>query len=99
MLIIALKTRGHYLLPREAAPAWEVFEEMQQRGVLPDSVTYNSLITLCARSQRPDAARALQCLEEMGQIGIPITDVTLSALAQCLGRANQVRVATLAISA
>ena len=60
---------------------------MIARGVPPDEVTYNSLIAHCARSMKPDVARALAVLAEMDALGVPVTDVTLSALAQVFGRA------------
>ena len=83
------KTRGQHLLPKEAAPAWEAFEEMQARGIAPDAVTYNSLIALCGRTSRPEVERALRLLAEMDEIGVPITDVTASATMQVLGRAHE----------
>jgi pentatricopeptide repeat protein len=84
------KTRGEHLKPHEASPAWLVFEEMQQRGIIPDEVTYNSLISLCARLARPDVERALGLLREMEAVAVPISSVTISALMQVLGRANMV---------
>ena len=83
------KGRGQTLLPSEAEPAWLAFDEMQQRGVIPDEITYNSLISMCARLMRPDVPRALELMSEMEAIGIPVSGVTLASLMQVLGRANQ----------
>ena len=84
------KVRGQMLRNHEAAPAWEVFEEMQQRGIAPDEITYNSLISLCARMTKPDVARAIEIRQEMDAVGVPVTEVTLSALSAVYGRANAV---------
>ena len=70
------KGRGQTLLPSEAEPAWLAFDEMQQRGVIPDEITYNSLISMCARLMRPDVPRALELMSEMEAIGIPVSGVT-----------------------
>lgn len=87
------KQRHQYLTPAEAAPPWEIFGEMQNRGVEPDDVTYNSLISLCSRTLKPDVTRALSMLREMSAVGVPPSDVTLCALTQSLGRANNIELA------
>lgn len=56
-------------------------------------MTYNSLISLCSRTLKPDVARALSTLREMSAVGVPPSDVTLSALTQSLGRANNIELA------
>jgi len=93
------KNRGAYLAPAEAAPSWEVFSEMFERAIAPDHVTYNSLISLCSRTKRPDVTRALAALDEMEAVGIPIGAVTLSCLSQVLGRANMIAAARERITA
>lgn len=87
------KMKGQHLTPSEAAPPWEVFGEMQMRGIEADEITYNSLISLCGRTLKPDVARALSTLREMEAVGIAPTDVTLCALTQSLGRANNIELA------
>ena len=81
------------LSPSEAAPAWRTYDEMIASGVEPDQRTYNSLITLCGRTHKPDVMRALSTIREMDAVGIPISDITISALTQVLGRAGNLSLA------
>lgn len=35
----------------------EVFQAMQQQGVVPDAITYHALISACQKSKQPEQTR------------------------------------------
>lgn len=87
------RTKRNMLQPADVLPAWECFREMQELGVQPTTVTYNSLITMCSRLFKPDVARAVSLYRQMRLGGVEVTEVTLCALMQVLGRAKDVPLA------
>lgn len=56
-----------------------------QHPFTPYQVTYNSLISLCNRTRSPDVRRAEMILAEMQAVGVPPSNVTVSALMQARG--------------
>ena len=83
------KPLGFHLTPAEAAPAWAAWEEMRDLGVQPDEVSFNSMLTVCAKAILPDPTRALELLDEMKEIGVAPSAVTATVLMQVFGRANR----------
>jgi len=72
----------------QVADSWSIFSQMVERGVMPDEVTYNSLISICGRSRSADVKRAEMVMAEMDAVGIAPTKVTAAALMQVYGRAE-----------
>ena len=59
---------------------------MQQQGVVPDVITYNSLISACAKGKQPK--RALEVVSVIQQQGVVFEVVTYSALISACDRSE-----------
>jgi pentatricopeptide repeat domain-containing protein 1 len=65
---------------RQLQEALQLFAEMQDEGIKPDSITYNALMKACISSGTLD--KAMQLFKEMQQRGVKPTVVTFNTLLQ-----------------
>jgi pentatricopeptide repeat protein len=61
-------------------------ETMREDGVLPDVVTYSTVINACENARQLDAA--LQVYEDMRLAGVPPNDYTFRSLIRCMPPAS-----------
>ncbi|EXB29541.1 hypothetical protein L484_010599 [Morus notabilis] len=71
--------------------AEKLFDEMLERGVKPDNVTFSTMISCARVSYLPD--KAVEWFEKMGTFGCDPDDVTYSAMIDAYGRAGNVDMA------
>lgn len=76
---------------REYEKAEKLFDEMLQRGVKPDNVTFSTIIS-CARVSNLHM-KAVEWFEKMPSFGCEPDDVTYSAMIDAYGRAGNVDMA------
>ena len=58
--------------------ALEIFDMMQQQGIVPNVITYNALISAFEKGKQPE--RALEIFDQMQQQGIVPDIITYNAL-------------------
>ncbi|CAM8896396.1 unnamed protein product [Rhodiola kirilowii] len=68
--------------------AEKVFEEMLERNVVPDNVTFSTIISCARMSYLPE--KAVEWFEKMSQFGCDPDEVTYSAMIDAYGRAGNV---------
>ncbi|KMT04373.1 hypothetical protein BVRB_8g184460 [Beta vulgaris subsp. vulgaris] len=73
---------------RDLERAEKLFDEMQQRGVKPDNVTFSTIISCCRVCYLPH--KAVEWFEKMPVFGCNPDDVTYSAMIDAYGRAGNV---------
>lgn len=73
---------------RELDSAEKLFDEMLQRGVKPDNVTFSTIISCCRICNLPH--KAVEWFEKMPAFGCDPDDVTYSAMIDAYGRAGNV---------
>ncbi|XP_021719834.1 pentatricopeptide repeat-containing protein At4g16390, chloroplastic-like [Chenopodium quinoa] len=73
---------------RELDRAEKLFDEMLQRGVKPDNVTFSTIISCCRLCYLPH--KAVEWFEKMPAFGCDPDDVTYSAMIDAYGRAGNV---------
>lgn len=71
--------------------AEKLFDEMLQRGITPDNVTFSTLIGCCRMRSLP--GKAVEWFEKMPTFGIEPDDVTYAVMIDCYGRAGNVEMA------
>lgn len=71
--------------------AENLFDEMLQRGVKPDNVTFSTIISCCRICSMP--AKAVEWFEKMPSYGVEPDDVTYSVMIDAYGRAGNVEMA------
>ncbi|CAO2842406.1 unnamed protein product [Amaranthus hypochondriacus] len=71
--------------------AEKVFDEMIERGVKPDNVTFSTIISCCRMCNLPH--KAVEYFEKMPAFGCNPDDVTYSAMIDAYGRAGNVDMA------
>ncbi|XP_060667211.1 pentatricopeptide repeat-containing protein At4g16390, chloroplastic-like [Ziziphus jujuba] len=71
--------------------AEKLFDEMLERGVKPDNVTFSTMIRYARMSSFPD--KAVEWFEKMPTFGCDPDDVTYSAMIDAYGRAGNVDMA------
>ncbi|KAH7545374.1 pentatricopeptide repeat-containing protein At4g16390, chloroplastic [Ziziphus jujuba] len=71
--------------------AEKLFDEMLERGVKPDNVTFSTMISCARMSSFPD--KAVEWFEKMPTFGCDPDDVTYSAMIDAYGRAGNVDMA------
>ncbi|KAI3745441.1 hypothetical protein L1987_58553 [Smallanthus sonchifolius] len=71
--------------------AEKVFDEMLQRGVVPDNVTFSTIIG-CFR-MRSLPGKAVEWFEKMPAFGVQPDDVTYAVMIDCYGRVGNVEMA------
>jgi len=71
--------------------AEKVFDEMLQRGITPDNVTFSTIIG-CSR-MRSLPGKAVEWFEKMPKFGIQPDDVTYAVMIDCYGRVGNVEMA------
>ncbi|KAK1424503.1 hypothetical protein QVD17_19833 [Tagetes erecta] len=71
--------------------AEKVFDEMLQRGLTPDNVTFSTIIG-CSR-MRSLPGKAVEWFEKMPKFGIQPDDVTYAVMIDCYGRVGNVEMA------
>ncbi|CAN6690281.1 unnamed protein product [Malus baccata var. baccata] len=71
--------------------AEKVFDEILQRGVKPDNVTFSTMISCSRMCSLPD--KAVEWFEKMPGFGCNPDDVTYSAMIDAYGRAGKVEMA------
>eukprot|EP00931_Biecheleriopsis_adriatica_P106333 TRINITY_DN8079_c3_g1_i5.p3 TRINITY_DN8079_c3_g1~~TRINITY_DN8079_c3_g1_i5.p3 ORF type:complete len:122 (-),score=24.85 TRINITY_DN8079_c3_g1_i5:105-470(-) len=76
-----------YAKTKQVNKAFEVFEEMQQRGVQPNAITFNALINACGKGSQ--AEKAVEVFEEMQQRGLTPDVITYSALISACAKGSQ----------
>ena len=72
--------------PNAIQYAFDILRQMEQNGIEPNVVSYNSLIHTCALGER--VALAFQVFERMIKHGIPPDIVTLCSLVDACGRSG-----------
>ncbi|CAI0460547.1 unnamed protein product [Linum tenue] len=73
---------------RKMSEAEELFDEMLQRGVKPDNVTFSTVISCARMCNLPE--KAVEWFEKMSSFGITPDDVTYSTMIDAYGRAGNV---------
>lgn len=76
-------------LARDVERAFEVYETMQERGIEPTAVTYNSLINACIQAR--DVEQAFEVYETMQERGIEPDAVTYTSLINACIQARGVK--------
>ncbi|KAK9051770.1 hypothetical protein SSX86_028398 [Deinandra increscens subsp. villosa] len=71
--------------------AEKVFDEMLQRGVTPDNVTFSTIIGCSRLKSLP--GKAVEWFEKMPSFGIQPDDVTYAVMIDCYGKAGNVEMA------
>ncbi|KAH7515186.1 hypothetical protein FEM48_Zijuj10G0000400 [Ziziphus jujuba var. spinosa] len=71
--------------------AEKLFDEMLERGVKPDNITFSTMISYARMSSFPD--QAVEWFEKMPTFGCDPDDVTYSAMIDAYGRAGNVDMA------
>ncbi|KAI3718596.1 hypothetical protein L6452_19474 [Arctium lappa] len=71
--------------------AEKLFDEMLQRGITPDNVTFSTIIGCARLSSLP--GKAVEWFERMPSFGIQPDDVTYSVMIDCYGRVGNVEMA------
>ncbi|KAB2623721.1 pentatricopeptide repeat-containing protein [Pyrus ussuriensis x Pyrus communis] len=71
--------------------AEKLFDEILQRGVKPDNVTFSTMISCSRMCSLPD--KAVEWFEKMPGFGCNADDVTYSAMIDAYGRAGKVEIA------
>ncbi|XP_059663494.1 pentatricopeptide repeat-containing protein At4g16390, chloroplastic [Cornus florida] len=71
--------------------AEKLFDEMLERGIKPDNVTFSTIISCARRCSLPE--RAVEWFEKMPQFGCEPDDVTYSVMIDAYGRAGNVNMA------
>ena len=65
----------------------QLFDDMQQREVEPDVITFNALISACEKEHQ--AEKALQLFDEMQQRGLEPDVITHTALCSACGNGQE----------
>ncbi|KNA14809.1 hypothetical protein SOVF_103760 [Spinacia oleracea] len=73
---------------RELDMAEKLFDEMLQRGIKPDNVTFSTIISCCRMCNMPQ--KGVEWFEKMPAFGCNPDDVTYSAMIDAYGRAGNV---------
>ncbi|KAK9267125.1 hypothetical protein L1049_009544 [Liquidambar formosana] len=76
---------------RDFGGAENLFDEMLEKGVKPDNVTFSTLITCARMCSLPN--KAVELFEKMPKFGCDPDDVTYSAMIDAYGRAGNVDMA------
>ncbi|XP_058070616.1 pentatricopeptide repeat-containing protein At4g16390, chloroplastic [Magnolia sinica] len=71
--------------------AVELLEEMIERGIKPDNVTFSTIISCARRCSLPN--KAIEWFEKMAEFGCNPDDVTYSAMIDAYGQAGNVNMA------
>ncbi|PON90280.1 Smr domain containing protein [Trema orientale] len=71
--------------------AEKLFDEMLQKGIKPDNVTFSTMISCARMSYLPE--KAVEWFEKMSSFGCDPDDVTYSAMIDAYGRAGNVDMA------
>ena len=79
---------GHRLRLEQIAIALKLYEEMREKGMHPDLITYGTLIELCAIGRQGALARRLR--ERMDEDGVRPNVVVMTSLLKALARAGLV---------
>ncbi|XP_071733413.1 pentatricopeptide repeat-containing protein At4g16390, chloroplastic-like [Rutidosis leptorrhynchoides] len=76
---------------KDLSGAEKLFDEMLQRGVKPDNVTFSTIIGCSRLKSLP--GKAVEWFEKMSGFGIQPDDVTYSVMIDCYGRVGNVDMA------
>ena len=65
----------------------EAFHHMKQKGVVPNVITYNALISACEKGKQPE--QAMEVFKAMQQQGVVPDVITYSALISACEKSKQ----------